>query len=217
MLSSKDMLTRYSSWLKSYRTYKFNFVGKPSAPPDVQSHAIGSDEDNTTTTLVHVSWNGATEVNSWNLYKTDDIGNIDSPEPVTASPRMGFETTLSYKGFASYVVAEATDRHGAVLGRSEVIKTIVSARLSTATIAQESQWLDRMNRRTGPTRQAIWLVNMIYVNPTVTFASGLFCGMTLLVVSRALWRAKWKGLLSRRRNGSFYKQLPQCDDYFEKP
>ncbi|KAK5163562.1 uncharacterized protein LTR77_010511 [Saxophila tyrrhenica] len=203
-------------WLKSYRTYKFSFVGKPTEPPNVHSHAIGSDEEGTTTTLVHVSWNGATEVTTWNLYKTDDVGNIDSPKPVTAVPKMGFETALSYKGFASYVVAEALDRRGAVLGRSEVIKTIVSAKLSTVTIAEESQWLDKMNRRMETTKQAIWLMHVVYVDPTVTFACGLLCGMSLLVASRALWRSKRSSFLSRRRNGSLYKRVSQ-DDYFEKP
>ncbi len=208
MRVSSPMLIESNSWLKCYRTYKFSFVGKPSAPPDVHSLATGSDEDNTTTTLVHVSWNGATEVKTWNLYKTDDVGNIDSPKPVAALPRMGFETTLSFKGFASYVIAEAMDRHGAVLGRSEVIQTVVLARLSTVTIARESEWLNRKNRRTDTTRQAIWLMRVIYINPLVSFANGLFCGMTLLVASRALWKAKW----SRRRNDSGHKQLPQYDE-----
>ena len=99
-----------------------------------------------------------------------------------------------------------------MLGQSDVIKTIVSAQLSTMTIARESEWLGRMNQRTELTRQAIWFMHEVYVNPTAAFACGLVCGMALLVGSRAVWRAKRKGALFRRRNDSVYKRLSQCED-----
>ena len=49
-------------WLGTYRQYKFEFVGKPKDPPDVDVKAINVEEHRGTDTVVHVSWNGATEV-----------------------------------------------------------------------------------------------------------------------------------------------------------
>ena len=49
-------------WLGTYRAYKFEFVGLPSAPPDVSVKAVDADTRGRTRTEVFVSWNGATEV-----------------------------------------------------------------------------------------------------------------------------------------------------------
>lgn len=168
----------------------------------MHSQVIGSDEDNSTTTLVHVSWNGATEVAFWNLYKTDDMGNTDSHRPVITLPRMGFETALSYKGFASFVVAEAVDSNGTSLGRSEVTRTIASAKLSSMTVAQESEWLGRVNQRNRLAPRAAGFMYALYVNPTITFASGLSCGVVLMVSWRAFWRSRRARSLLRARRDS---------------
>ncbi|KAK3047787.1 hypothetical protein LTR09_010762 [Extremus antarcticus] len=54
----------------TYRAYKYEWVGRPQQPPDVHSATIESKKDKVNT-VVHVSWNGATEVHTWNLYKTN--------------------------------------------------------------------------------------------------------------------------------------------------
>ncbi|KXT07710.1 hypothetical protein AC579_7860 [Pseudocercospora musae] len=54
-------------WLGSYRNYKFPFVGQPKEK-EIAVVAVAHSSDGETTTEVFVSWNGATEVASWNLY-----------------------------------------------------------------------------------------------------------------------------------------------------
>lgn len=121
----------------SYRSYKYPWVGRPRSPPDVHSIA-GSFGRNGTNTLVHVSWNGATEVATWNLYKTDADGIHE--ELAASNARQGFETAVSYEGYASFVVLEALDEYGQILGRSNVEKTIPSADLRNFSIIKETQW-----------------------------------------------------------------------------
>lgn len=194
----------FCSWLKAYRTYKFNFIGRPTAPPDVHSRVIGSDIDNSTATLVHVSWNGATEVATWHLYKTDSEGNVDNTNPVVILPRTGFETALTYQGFAAYVLVEAVDRYGTLLGRSETVKSIVSAKLSPLTVARESEWLEKMHQRAEVARQAVWLISRMYANPSLSFGLGLLCGITIVFATRGFWQAKRKGYFTRQRGDSLY-------------
>lgn len=73
------------------------------------------------TTIIHVSQNGATEISHWKLYKTIPSGNFRLF--LCERPRQGFETQLAWKGFASYVIVEAIDSEGKVLATSEVVET----------------------------------------------------------------------------------------------
>jgi hypothetical protein len=99
----------------TYRGYKFPWVGRPSAPPDIQALAVQSGK--VTNTTVHVSWNGATEVKTWNIYGTNSTDD-DSERLLASEARQGFETRLSFYGYAESVYAEAIDVEGNVLGRS---------------------------------------------------------------------------------------------------
>lgn len=51
-------------WLGTYRSYKFDgFVGMPDDPPDVVAKAVDDRHiRGGLSTVVHASWNGATEV-----------------------------------------------------------------------------------------------------------------------------------------------------------
>lgn len=202
---------RYS-WLKAYRTYKFAFTGLPTAPPDAHSQAIGSDADNTTTTLVYASWNGATEVATWHLHKTDSEGNIDTMNPISILPRTGFETALTYRGFATYVLVEAVDRYGTLLGRSEVVKTIVSAELSPLTMAREAEWLEKMYQRAEVARQAVWLISVMYENPLLSFGLGLLCGVTIVFAVKGFGQVRGRGYWRRGRGESFYRIVGMGED-----
>lgn len=161
---------------------------------------------------MHVSWNGATEVATWNLYKTDAHGNIETAEPAVSLPRTGFETALTFHGFATYVVVEALDDEGNVLGRSRIVKTVVSAKLSILTVTQEAEWLESVGRRWRAGQHNVYLTGNIPHRPGFMFGSGIVCGMALLVASRALWRAKRKGTFSRRWGEPLYKLVSQFDD-----
>ncbi|KAK1084542.1 hypothetical protein LTR33_002606 [Friedmanniomyces endolithicus] len=125
-------------WLGSYRNYKSPFAGRPTTLPDVYSAAYGAGND-TTVTVVHVSWNGATEVQSWRLYKTTRAN--DTTELLDTADRTGFETGLRSPGYASYVYVEALDKSGAVLGRSGIRKTITHPNVTASAVQEEREWL----------------------------------------------------------------------------
>ena len=68
---------------------------------------------------VYASWNGATEVASWQL-----LGG-ESPEalaPLGTTPSAGFETSLQTPGPEAYVEVEALNATGTVIGTSPAIK-----------------------------------------------------------------------------------------------
>jgi hypothetical protein len=123
----------------TYRAYKLPWVGKPSAPPDVHSAAMDFAEQGMST-LVYVSWNGDTETKTWNLLHTTPSG--DESELIATSTRQGFETVLSWNGYAKYVVLVALDSKGNEIRRSKVIKTIPPRELSTLSVADEAKWLE---------------------------------------------------------------------------
>lgn len=92
------MEAQIESEMRSYRSYKFEWTGYPQTPPDVYAMAVQDYPHplmNSTrilsdmTTVVFVSWNGATEVKAWRLWQADEDG-----EPVhqlVRAPRNGFE------------------------------------------------------------------------------------------------------------------------------
>lgn len=113
-----------AGWLGSYRNYKFPYVGRPKTKPDVHSVAYLKDKDNkdNPVTRVYVSWNGDTEVRTWDLYHVSAEG-----KPVTfvgRSNRTGFETSWEYQGYAEYVLSEGFDGDGNVIAEPGVVKTI---------------------------------------------------------------------------------------------
>lgn len=107
--------------VKTYRAYKFPWIGKPNTLPSVHSDVVSVGD--ASQTRVHVSWNGATEVAVWNLYGGAHRGKVN--KLLTSVKRNGFETALTYEGYAAFVTVEALNQHGNRLARSKVVKTIV--------------------------------------------------------------------------------------------
>jgi hypothetical protein len=111
-----------SERFSSYRSYKFAWIGKPTAPPDMVTYVYGAN-DLDMTTLVHISWNGATEVAGYNFYarafdRGEDtfIGSVNKTD---------FETLFIADGYMDWISAEAVDRNGNVLGTTPVQRTEV--------------------------------------------------------------------------------------------
>ncbi|KAJ5888984.1 hypothetical protein N7495_009025 [Penicillium taxi] len=103
--------TRFSS----YRSYKFDWIGRPTAPPNVVSAVYGTSDDDFLT-IIYVSWNGATDVARWDFYArayngSDRlfIGNIE---------KVSFESMFLVDGFMDWVSVEVVDKFGAVMGTS---------------------------------------------------------------------------------------------------
>jgi hypothetical protein len=69
--------------VQSYRAYKAEWVGKPSAKPEV--FACKADIG----TQVYMSWNGATEHNTWTVFGGTVNGSLSE---VVSVERTGFET-----------------------------------------------------------------------------------------------------------------------------
>jgi hypothetical protein len=88
----------------SYRAYRFDWAGHPREKPTLVI------EDG----KAYVSWNGATEIESWKL--VDDSG-----KQVASADKHDFETTIKLPKDAGSVQAQALDADGDVLGTSETV------------------------------------------------------------------------------------------------
>ena len=168
----------------TYRAFKFPLVANPTHPPDVYSNA--SSIENRTTTSVYASWNGATEVASWTLYKTTKNGA--RVMRLTSAPRSGFETAINYAGYASYVFVQAEDEHGKTIGKSAVIETATSKDISSAAIAEELLWLRRDTSLRGD----------ILGSPMVLFMAGLICGAIIVLITPLVVKKRRRWVNFRR-------------------
>jgi len=81
----------------SYRAFRSDWIGCPKTAP-----AITADMENGGV-AVYMSWNGATEYDTWNVYGGEAVGNLTR---VTSVSRAGFETRVVI-GSTKYVQVEA--------------------------------------------------------------------------------------------------------------
>ncbi|MEO3754122.1 arylsulfotransferase family protein [Streptomyces sp. B6B3] len=96
-----------SNW--TYRAERSDWVGTPTTAPDVAWSEPAEDG----TRSVHMSWNGATEVESWRIEAGDSAGTLSTVETVA---RAGFETdTRVSAGDAEVYRISALDAGGTVL------------------------------------------------------------------------------------------------------
>ncbi|KAF2646013.1 hypothetical protein P280DRAFT_544443 [Massarina eburnea CBS 473.64] len=99
--------------VQSYRDYKAVWVGKPSTPPNVFACREGD-----TTTNVYMSWNGATEHQTWtvNAGAAEDV-----LEKKVVVAKTGFETVAKINETAQFVQVKASG-DGINAGISAVIE-----------------------------------------------------------------------------------------------
>ncbi|CAK37961.1 uncharacterized protein An02g13770 [Aspergillus niger] len=109
-----------SDRFSTYRAYKYEFTGRPRAPPDLVASVYGTTEDDLTT-IFHVSWNGATDVAAWNFYAQAYDGG--APVLIGNVSKTDFETMFIAHGFLDWVSAAAVDHQGNVMGTSAVHRT----------------------------------------------------------------------------------------------
>ena len=93
---------------QSYRAFRFPWVGRPADRPALAARAP----------VLHASWNGATEVASWQLLQGASASDLRSGPRV---PRTGFETLLTPAPQSRSAAVVALDRTGAPLGTSATI------------------------------------------------------------------------------------------------
>jgi hypothetical protein len=102
--------------VQDFRTYLSPWTGHPTAPPSIAVQAHGGAGG---APAVAVSWNGATEVASWQLLAG---ASATALAPVATAPRSGFQTTISLPGAPAFVAVQALNAAGAAIGRSAVVK-----------------------------------------------------------------------------------------------
>jgi hypothetical protein len=113
----------------TYRIYKMEFIAAPKME-EIAVKAFSRGETKwgklSITTTVYISWNGATEVNEWEIYKAEN-GEGDGSElwnSVGRVKKTGFETVFANTGYLAFVYARALDSKGKELGSSPVYLTI---------------------------------------------------------------------------------------------
>jgi arylsulfotransferase ASST len=105
--------------VQNFRTYLSPWTGHPSEPPALAATRSGGG------VTVSTSWNGATEVASWQVLVGSAPGSLS---PVATVARSGFETTatvslpVSVSAMPAYVQTRALSASGAVLGSSAAVR-----------------------------------------------------------------------------------------------
>ena len=95
---------------ESYRIYRLPWVGLPRTRPRVAA----ADEPGAGTD-VYTSWNGATEVATWEISAGPSVAGL---RPVASGPRRGFETRFTVPGVPRFVQSRARNAAGQILSTS---------------------------------------------------------------------------------------------------
>lgn len=96
-----------------YRAYRFPWSARPATPP-----TAAASQNNVGETIVHMSWNGATDVASWRVLAGKSAGSLTAQTTVQLD---GFETSTILPKQYGYVAVEALDSAGHVLGTSHAV------------------------------------------------------------------------------------------------
>ena len=118
-------LAYWGSDVMMYRCNKYPWTGRPLTAPALWTYSRTGTNDSSL--MFYVSWNGATEVHSWNFYTANAASG---PWTMTGTQRRtGFETEYQVPFMREWAFAEAVDRSGVPLKRASVIRTFVPSDL----------------------------------------------------------------------------------------
>jgi hypothetical protein len=95
-----------------YRAFRFPWRGRPSSPPTVLANLSNTGEE----TIVHMSWNGATEVASWRVLASEHPESLAVQATIQASD---FESSTILPKKYAYAAVQALDSAGHALGTSK--------------------------------------------------------------------------------------------------
>jgi hypothetical protein len=99
---------------QSYRAFRLPWTGHPIDDPAV---AVERESDDKVT--LYVSWNGATDVATWQVLGGPDPGQL---EPVGSAPKRGFETAVTVNTAEPYIAVQARSATGRVLGTTKAVR-----------------------------------------------------------------------------------------------
>jgi hypothetical protein len=100
-----------------YRAFRFPWSGRPSSPPAVLANLSNTGEE----TILHMSWNGATEVATWRVLAGK---RPETLEPLTTIPASDFESSTIVPKRYAYAAVQALDSAGHAIGSSQTVKVI---------------------------------------------------------------------------------------------
>jgi hypothetical protein len=100
-----------------YRAFRHPWSGRPLTPPAVLASRNNTGEE----TIVHASWNGATDVSAWRVLAGKQPGVLAARATIRA---YDFESSTTLPASYDYVAVQALDAAGRVLGSSRAVKTI---------------------------------------------------------------------------------------------
>jgi hypothetical protein len=103
--------------LAFYRAFRFPWSGRPATPPAVLASLNNTSEE----TIVHASWNGATEVSAWRVLAGARPGRLQTRATVAAGT---FEVSTTLAQRFNYVSVQALGAHGQVIGSSAATRVI---------------------------------------------------------------------------------------------
>jgi Arylsulfotransferase (ASST) len=98
-----------------YRAYRYPWSGRPSSPPAVLANLNNTGEE----TIVHMSWNGATDVASWRVMAGRHPDSLAPQATIAAS---GFESSAILPRKYAYAAAQPLDSTGHALASSHAVR-----------------------------------------------------------------------------------------------
>ena len=100
-----------------YRAFRFPWKARPLSPPAVLASLNNTAEE----TIVHASWNGATDVARWRVLAGKQPGSMRVRATI---PVNGFESATTLPVKYAYAQAQALDGSGRVIGTSKAARVI---------------------------------------------------------------------------------------------
>jgi hypothetical protein len=104
----------YPTESESYRAFRFPWSGQPTDDPAIAAELGAEDE-----VKIYASWNGATEVATWQVLAGADPDRL---QPLASAPRQGFETVITVRTTEPYVGLKAVNGSGRELGTTSAFK-----------------------------------------------------------------------------------------------
>jgi hypothetical protein len=98
---------------QSYRTLRFPWTGRPIGDPQIALERLTS-----MAVAVYASWNGHTDVASWEVLAGPSAASL---KPVATATRDGFETRIVATTIEPIITVRARDASGAELGRADPV------------------------------------------------------------------------------------------------
>jgi len=100
-----------------YRAFRFPWSARPLTPPAIVAALNNTGEE----TIVHASWNGATDVASWRVLAGERAGSVTAQ---TRIPVAGFEDSTTLPRKYAYAAVQALDTSGRPLGTSATVRVL---------------------------------------------------------------------------------------------